>query len=125
MDSILNSVKMDIGLPSVEYEHFDNPLITAINTAISIATQLGVGPSTGYEITGSTEKWSDWLADESLIKMVRSYISAQVKLMFDPPQSAAAIEVINQRIKMLEFRLNAQVDKGEDYAWKNSNSLSE
>lgn len=125
MDSILNCIKIDIGLPSVDYEHFNEPLITDINSAISIATQLGVGPSTGFEITGSTEKWSDWISDESLIKMIRSYISAQVKLMFDPPQSAAAIEVINQRIKMFEFRLNAQVDKGENYAWKNSDNLSE
>lgn len=124
MDSILNSVKVDIGLPAVDYTYFDDTLITDINTAISIATQFGVGPSTGFEITDDSQKWSDWLADESIIKMIRTYISSQVKLMFDPPQSSAAIEAINQRIKMLEFRLNAQVDKGDNYAWKNSNSLS-
>ena len=48
-DSILNSVKLQLGILP-EYTVFDQQLILAINTAFSILHQLGVGPKDGYAI---------------------------------------------------------------------------
>lgn len=120
MTSILETTKRMLGIPST-YTHFDDELIIHINTAISILTQLGVGPSDGFSITSSTETWSDFVSDESKIKMIENYIFARVRLSFDPPASAAAIEALNKQMEMYEFRINLQVDRGETYAW-NSDS---
>lgn len=108
LDGILLSVKKLLGIDAA-YIHFDADLIMHINSVFSILTQMGVGPASGFSITGYTEKWSDFIADESdtykLFPQVKSYMYLKVKLMFDPPLSSSVTESINRQISELEWRL--------------------
>ena len=59
-DSILLSIKKLLGL-APEYEVFDVDIIMHINSAFSVLTQLGVGPSEGFFITDANACWSDFI----------------------------------------------------------------
>ena len=113
MDSILTSVKKMLGIAE-EYEHFDADIIIHINTVFSILLQLGVGPTSGFSITDSSAVWTDFITD-SRLEMVKTYVYMKVRLMFDPPQSSALIESINNQIKELEWRLNVAVDPEDTF----------
>ena len=108
-ESILTTIKKKLGI-SEEYEHFDQDIITDINSVLTILMQLGVGPEEGFSITGKDEVWSDFISDISKLELVKSYIYMKVRLMFDPPSSSAVIDVIKSLISESEWRLNVQVD---------------
>lgn len=112
MESILTSIKKLLGIAE-EYKHFDADLIIDINTAFSVLTQLGVGPSDGFSIKDDSAVWSDFISGNSRIEMVKSYIHLKVKLLFDPPLNSAVIESINRMISEFEWRLNVAVDPSE------------
>ena len=111
-ESILASIKKLLGIPE-EYKQFDADIIMHINSAFSILTQLGVGPSNGFSISDEEKEWHDFIGDDGKIEMVKSYIHLKDKLLFDPPLSSAVIEAMNQMIKELEWRLNVAVDPSE------------
>lgn len=108
--SILNDVKHNLGLLP-EDTSFDQTVIMNINSAISDATQIGVGPVEGYEISGAENMWDEFIDDKRL-NSVKSYIFLKVKLMFDPPGTGFVLASYERQIKELEFRINAVVDYG-------------
>ncbi|NBH27239.1 hypothetical protein D3Z60_15885 [Lachnospiraceae bacterium] len=112
-ESILASIKKLLGIPE-EYKQFDADIIMHINSAFSILTQLGVGPSNGFSISDEEKEWHDFIGDDGKIEMVKSYIHLKVKLLFDPPLSSAVIEAINQMVKELEWRINVAVDPSKE-----------
>mgnify|MGYP003442773147 FL=1 len=111
MESILTSIKKMLGI-SEEYTHFDEDLIMHINSALAVLCQLGVGPSEGFFITNKSAVWSDFVPDLSKLQFIKTYVYQKVKLLFDPPQSSAAIQALNESIKEFEWRINVQVDPG-------------
>ena len=113
MESILTSIKKMLGI-SEEYTHFDEDLIMHINSALAVLCQLGVGPSEGFFITNKSAVWSDFVPDLSKLQFVKTYVYQKVKLLFDPPQSSAAIQALNESIKEFEWRINVQVDPGKN-----------
>ena len=114
MESILTSIKKILGITG-EYEYFDNDLIIHINSVFSILHQLGIGPDTGFTIEDDTTVWDDYISDNDIVlSIVKTYIALKVRLLFDPPQGSAHIEAINKQIAELEWRLNVQVDPGEE-----------
>ena len=108
-ESILTSIKKMLG-PEEEYEHFDADIIIHINSALMVLTQLGVGPAKGFFITNKEAVWTDFIPDINRIEGVKTYVYVKVKLVFDPPQSAAAIESTNKMISELEWRLNVAAE---------------
>lgn len=112
MDSILLSIKKLLG-PGAEDTHFDPDITLHINTALSVLTQLGVGPREGFAISGSEETWGQFLGEDPRLSMVKSYVYAKVKLLFDPPQSSAHAEALKSAIAEFEWRANCQADPGE------------
>lgn len=111
MESILTSVKKDLGIVE-EYTHFDADIIMGINTAFSILTQLGVGPSTGFSISDKTAVWTDFVSDMSKLEFIKSYVSKKTRMLFDPPTSSAVLEAMNNLLSELEWRINVTVDPG-------------
>lgn len=111
-DSILITIKKLLGI-AADDTSFDVDVIVHINMAINVLLQLGVGPATGFSITGDTETWSDYISDMSKLEMVKTYIYLKVKLVFDPPSSSRVIESMENQLKELDFRLNVQVDPGD------------
>lgn len=112
MDSILTSVKKMLGIAE-EYDHFDADLIMHINSVLTILGQLGVGPTEGFFIEDDGAEWTDFEPDMSNLQFIKTYVYQKVKLLFDPPQSASAIEALNRSISELEWRINTQVDSGK------------
>lgn len=112
MGSILTSIKKLLGIEE-SYEHFDIDIIIGINTALSILSQLGVGEKS-FSIEDKDAEWKDFLSDMTNLELIKSYIHMKVKLLFDPPQSSAVIEVMNRQISELEWRINELVDPSKE-----------
>lgn len=113
MESILTSIKKLLGITE-EYTHFDTDIIIHINSVFSVLTQLGGGPSVGFFIKDSSSVWSDFVADNTQIEFIKSYMYLKVKLLFDPPLSSAVIEAMNRTISELEWRIMVAVDPVEN-----------
>ena len=109
--SILESVKQDLGASEWD-DAFDNTLIREINTAFMVLSQLGVGPATGFMITGPDETWNDYESEGFDIEGVKTYVYKKVKLSFDPSQSSFVNESDKEIVAELEWRLNVAVDPG-------------
>lgn len=113
MESILDSIKKLLG-PSVVQTHFDTDIIMHINTVLMILDQVVEGLEQGFSISDSTALWSDYLPNNR-IEGVKTYVYLKVKLIFDPPTSSALIDVINQTLKELEWRLSiAEVNNNQN-----------
>lgn len=120
MESILTSVKKMLGIAE-EYTHFDMDLIMHINSVLAILTQIGVGPSEGYSIKDENDEWSDFLPKGQNLELVKSYVYAKVRLIFDPPQSSSVTEALKNTISEFEWRISVTVDPGEEEAVKIQN----
>lgn len=104
MESILTSIKKLLGIEG-GYDYFDTDLIIQINSALSVLTQIGVGPPKGFEITGESETWFDFLGNDPRIYIAKSYVYLKVKLLFDPPTNSSLLESTNRLINEFEWRL--------------------
>lgn len=108
-ESIFDSIKALLG-PDASYDVFDQDILIHINSAISVLTQLGVGPANGFMLMGSDEKWSDFIGDDKTLQMVKSYIYMKVKMAFDPPVNSSVLNAYQEACKEYEWRLNVAVD---------------
>jgi len=113
MDSILTSIKKLLGIAE-DYEHFDPDIIVHINSVFTILYQMGVGPENGFEISDKYATWSDFTSNETLLNSVKSYVYLKVRLLFDPPTVSAVSEATKNMISELEWRLNVEVDPGDE-----------
>jgi len=111
-DSILNSVKKMLGIDAMDTA-FDTDLIIHINSSLSILHHLGVG-STAFHITGSSETWTQLLNGKTDIDLVKTYVFAKARKIFDPPTASAVMNALNETINECEWRINAIVDPGEE-----------
>lgn len=108
-DSILITIKKMLGL-SKDYTAFDTDIITRINTFLFTLMQIGVGPSTGFRITGPYETWNAFIGNRTDLEAVKDFIYMKARIVFDPPSSAAALQALKEEAKELEFRISVQVD---------------
>lgn len=108
-ESIFESIKSLLG-PDASYDVFDQDILIHINTAISVLTQLGVGPAGGFIVTGPDETWQDFIGDDKALQMVKSYIYMKVKMIFDPPANSSVLSAYQEACKEYEWRLNVEVD---------------
>lgn len=108
-DSIFLTIKKLRGIDT-EDDSFDTDIRVAINSALSILTQIGVGPEKGYMIIGEEDAWSDLTDDEESLSMIVSYVDMRVHLMFDPPSNSFLVSEIQEAIKELECRINIAVN---------------
>lgn len=104
MESILETIKKLIGI-SKDYTHFDDDLIIHINSAFSALRQIGIGPQSGFIITGYDETWEDFIESEQAIPIVKSYIFFKTKFSFDPPTAGTTKESYEKMLSEYEWRL--------------------
>lgn len=116
-DSILSSVKKLLGL-SPDNEVFDVDIMMCINNAITILTQIGVGPIEGFVVTGKEDTYEDWLGDLTNLQNVKMYLYYRTRLAFDPPSHGSLMEALKEQIRETECRLSYQVDPPETFAEK-------
>lgn len=111
--SILTTIKKRCGLEEA-YEIFDEEIIMGINSAFSTLRQLGVGPTSGFSIEDKFALWSDFLGEDERLEYVKDYIYLKVRLVFDPPTNSFVQSSFQDMIRELEWRLNVDVDPGEE-----------
>lgn len=112
-ESILETVKKLLGVPE-ECEDFDADILAYINMALFALVQMGVGPKSGYSITGKENLWSEFLSDPVQAAAVKAYVAVKVRLLgFDPPQSNTAMEALKNTAAEMEWRLNLEHDRPE------------
>lgn len=112
-ESILNTIKLMLGVEK-NCDQFDTDIIIDINSVLFILNQLGIGKK-NFCITGSGEEtWGDFIGDESKLQAVKTYVYLRVRLLFDPPASATLVNTITESIKEYGWRLNIEVDPGEE-----------
>ena len=104
-ESILTSTKKILGLDR-DYTAFDLDVITHINAAFSILSQLGVGPEGGFSIIDDTTLWTDYSVPADQLHLVKTYMFLKVRSTFDPPTTSFLIEATEKQIKEYEWRLN-------------------
>lgn len=110
-DSILNTVKEGLNLEA-DYDAFDSELITYINSALSVLTQIGVGSNDGFDISDSTSTWVDFIGDnDKLLNMVPTYVILKTKILFDPPINSTVMEANKSILAEYEWRINSAVDE--------------
>ena len=111
-ESILETIKVKLGLNPDYDEAFDVNLVTSINTAFERLYTLGIGPQDKpFRIEDGDSKWTDFIEAENFIDSVIDYIYFKVKLMFDLPATSFAIEAIKNQIGELEFLFLCKADE--------------
>ncbi len=105
--TILSDIKKLCGVVP-EYDAFDDQLLICINAAFATLHQLGVGPEEGFLVESDTE-WDEYISTERL-NFIKSYVSMQVRVMFDPPTSSFALDAINKQIAEYEWRITSEVE---------------
>lgn len=115
-ESILNSTKNLLGLSESD-KSFDPMIINYINSALSTLTQLGVGPETGYSISGEDEEWAEFSSDAPSLGNIKIYVYVKVRLLFDPPTTSFAISALEKQAVELEWRINSMIDPGLRYTF--------
>lgn len=113
-DSILLTIKRMLGYDA-EYSPanpFDVEIIIHINSNLAILTQVGVGPTAGFKITGDSETWSDFLIGryDEYNELIKEFVYLKTKLVFDPPSSSAAIETFKEVAKQDLWRIREKAE---------------
>ena len=102
-ESILISIKKLLGLDA-EYTAFDEDVKIHINTVLGILFQMGLG-ETPLVIRDDSTTWSDLIASETQLEIIKTFIYMRVRMMFDPPSSSSLATAMDATIKELEYRV--------------------
>lgn len=104
--SILSSTKKILGLEPDD-ESFDLDVLTHINSAFSILSDIGIGPPGGYAISDATDTWDDLeIESQEIVNLIKTCIYLRVRLLFDPPQTSYLQAAFQHQIEEHEWRLN-------------------
>lgn len=101
-DSILLSVKKQNNV-APDYKAFDDDFVLYINAGLADLNQVGIGPAQGFAIEGEADTWDDFIGEEPRLNAVKTFMGIKTRLMFDPPASSFAIEMMQ---KQLDEHLN-------------------
>lgn len=113
-ESILDSIKKPIGLETT-YTEFDSDLILLINGNLMTLAQNGVGKE-GFRITGTTEKWSDFLGDYTDVELAKTFVYLRTKIVFDPPSTSAVLEAYKKEAEECLWRCLIQIEEVRSHA---------
>lgn len=104
-ESILNSIKKDLGL-GFDYEAFDSDILMFINGVFSTLVQLGLESLKGKFLVDSSANWDDFFEeDKYLINLVHPYVYIKVKELFDPPTSSFVLDNLKKKSDEYEWRI--------------------
>jgi hypothetical protein len=118
--SILKSVKQAVGV-SPDDSSFDIDLIMHINAEFSILNDLGVGAPGGFTIDDDSVEWLTYFPIDAdpiklnvMLSKVKSAVILRTRLLFDPPTQGFMLTAMQEQLKEMEWRLNAN---REDMDW--------
>lgn len=103
-DSIYYTVKKGLNIP-LDTEAFGE-LVDIINSVLATIVQMGIGPQEGFEITGSTETWEDFLGTyDKRFLMIKTLVIEKTRRIFDPSENSTVSKCRDEVIKELETRV--------------------
>lgn len=109
-ESILSSIKNMLG-PDSDYDVFDNDILIHINSALSVLTQLGVGPKGGFVIRDYDTTWNKFIGNAKQLEMAKTFVYMKVKMAFDPPSNSFVLTNMEKECEELEWRLSVAVEE--------------
>ena len=112
-ESILLSIKQMLGGMDPSYDSaFDADIIMHINASLATLTQLGVGPSGGFEITDDSQTWSDFVGTDPRFNMIKTFVYYDVRIGFDSPRTSFVLDTLQKKRDELLWRMNVQAEYG-------------
>lgn len=111
-EKILNDIRKAVGLDEND-SHFDRDLKMHINSTLSVLTQLGIGPDDGFRVDSGDETWADFMNDNKLFNMVKSYMFLRVQSLFDPTSNSSLFSAFETLLKEYEWRIGVAVDESK------------
>lgn len=96
-ESILLSVKK-LNNVAPDYTAFDADFILYINAGLADLNQVGIGPGEGLTIESEEDTWDDLIGEEPRLNAVKTFLGLKTRLMFDPPASSFAIEMMQGQL---------------------------
>lgn len=112
IESILNSVKSALNI-AVDDNAFDVDIIMFINGVMSDLNQLGVGPDSGFMITGADETWGTFLGNNPLLNNIKTYVFLAVRMLFDPPTTGYLVTAMKEQLQEHAWRISARREETE------------
>ena len=102
--SLLSDVKVLLGVPD-DYSPFDAELMLHINTALTMAWQIGF-TIPEWTLQSSIESTTDWgdVFKPHLIALAKEWLSLRVRSVWDPPQGSAK-DAVDGRLEEVETRM--------------------
>ena len=114
-ENILASVKKICNIADPDTS-FDAELIMFTNTVLMEIMQEWHGMDHAFRITDGTETWDQLLSGDTDYEGVKELVGLKVRMMFDTPTSGTVMQAMQDRIKILEWRL---------YFWKDLERIGE
>lgn len=100
--NVLITIKKLLG-GAAESDHFNLDILIQINTAFARAFQLGVF-NQPITINESTE-WEEFGLREDILSMLKTFVYLRTKRVFDTPETASMVQVLDEAIKEQEWLL--------------------
>ena len=104
IESILDSVKSVLGIDAAD-SGFDQSLLIFINSVMFDLREMGVGPTSGFMVTGRTETWTNFIGTSPLIGVLPGFVGLKVRLLFDPPTTSYLNDNITKQLDQMAYRL--------------------
>lgn len=105
LDSILNSIKKQIGIDPSD-TNFDDDVIRIINSSFNELYQIGIEECKTFKIVDDSTKWSDMGLSDSIVSIVYDFVYSRCKLKFDPPQNSFTVTSIQEDLKEIAWRIS-------------------
>jgi hypothetical protein len=102
-ESILLSTKKKVNIPA-DYTAWDDDIVSYINAALAELNQYGVGPVEGLQIEDADTAWTEFYEDPRL-NAIQTFVGLRVRLLFDPPPTSFAINMMEEQLKEMGWRL--------------------
>lgn len=94
---------------SIYDNSFDVNIVIAINSVLAVLSDIGISEVDNVCLDiGDTITWDALLEGRTDIEYIKSYVYLKVKMLFDPPSSAALLDAYNRQIAEFEWRLNTK-----------------
>ena len=115
-NSILVSIKKMLGIDP-NCNAFDAELVMYINSVFPTLSQIGYQPADEFMIESEDSTWEDLvLEDVGIVNLIKTYVYAKVRMLFDPPTSSFVLESLNNQAKEMEWRIYVHSEGGFDCA---------
>lgn len=107
--TIYKDITNRLGYEVSDGDDFKHEILAAINAALGLIMQLGVGSTEGTFID-DTNTWEEILKDRVDLELAKLLVYYDTKLTFDPPTTGPRYQSMERRRDELVFRVNVQAE---------------